>query len=398
MANLPLHHSDCRGSLKLFAACCLGINLLCWQAAGQGVSVASVNPVPASSVTNLAQVTVVFVQPVLGVHADDLILNGSSGTNVVGSGAVYTFSFSPPDAGNVQASWNGAHDITDLLGNRLNDLGANTTWNYTLIDNVPPTVTTIGPLPGSSLGHLTQVAVTFSEPVLGVDAADLLVNGVPATQVTGSGAGPYIFRFASPAPGTVQLSWAPNHGIHDLASSPNPFAGGNWSYTLHPGEFSGDVIINEFLATNISTNGLRDEDGELQPWIELYNRGASAVNLNGWSLTDDPTQPDMWLLPSVTLLPDQYLIIFASGKDRRPSDGGNLHANFKLSPGEQYLALFNANLPRDVATQFVPAYPQQRANISYGIYYGSFGYLTNASPRSANSGPVSFSGVVADPT
>src|SRR5947207_15957323 len=105
----------------------------------------------------------------------------------------------------------------------------------------------------------------------------------------------------------------------------------------------------------------------------------------------------MWLLVAVALAPNQYLILFASVKDRRPSDGGNLHANFKLSQGGQYLALFNANLPRDVATQFVPAYPQQRGNISYGLYASSFGYLTNASPGSANSGPVSFSGLVADP-
>src|SRR5262249_28293693 len=48
-------------------------------------------------------------------------------------------------------------------------------------------------------------------------------------------------------------------------------------------------------------------------------------------------------------------------------------------------------------TQFLPAYPQQRANISYGLYNGSFGYLTNASPGSANSGPVFFSSVVVDP-
>src|SRR6476646_9935046 len=129
MANLPLHRAHSRVSLKLFVAWCLAMVPLCWQTFGQGTSVASVNPVPASSVTNLAQVTVVFIEPVLGVHADDLILNGSSGTNVAGAGAVYTFIFSPPDPGNVQASWNGAHNITDLLGNRLNDLGANTTWN-----------------------------------------------------------------------------------------------------------------------------------------------------------------------------------------------------------------------------------------------------------------------------
>src|SRR4051794_7569771 len=112
MANLPLHRAHSRVSFKLFAGWWLAMVWLCWQAAGQGASVATVNPLPTTSVTNLALVTVVFVKPVLGVHGDDLILNGSSGTNVVGAGAVYAFSFSPPDAGNVQASWNGAHNIT----------------------------------------------------------------------------------------------------------------------------------------------------------------------------------------------------------------------------------------------------------------------------------------------
>jgi hypothetical protein len=393
-----LHQADSRALLRLFIAWWLGSILLGWQTFGQGVSVTSVSPIPSSTVTNLNQVTVVFIKPVLGVQAGDLLLNGSSGTNVVGSGATYTFSFSPPNPGVVEASWNGGHNITDLVGNRLNDLGANTTWLYTLTDKVPPMVTTVSPLSGASLGHLTQVSVTFSEPVAGVDAPDLLLNGIPAAQVTGAGAGPYTFGFASPQPGSVQVSWAPNQGIHDQASSPNPFAGGSWSYTLHPGEFDGPVIINEFLASNVSTNGLRDEDGQLQGWIELYNRGASAVNLNGWSLTDDPTQPDMWLLPAVTLLPGQYLVVFASGKDRRPTDGGNLHANFKLGATGQYLGLFDASLPRDVATQFIPAYPQQRPNISYGIYNGAFAYLSNASPGSANSGPIFLNGVVADPT
>ena len=193
------------------------------------------------------------------------------------------------------------------------------------------------------------------------------------------------------------MSWAVNHGIHDLAASPNAFGGGSWSYTLHPGEFSGNVVINEFLASNVRTNGLRDEDGDLEDWIELYNRGGTAVNLGGWSLTDDPEQPGLWVLPAVTLGPGQYLLVFASGKDRSPTNGGNLHANFKLSTSGQYLGLFNANFPREVATQFLPAYPEQRPDLAYGLYSDTFGYLTNPSPRVANSGPASFSGLAADP-
>ena len=95
------------------------------------------------------------------------MLNGSSGTNVTGSGAVYTFGFSPPSAGVVEASWNGGHNITDLSGNRLDDLGAGTVWEYTLMDTVAPAVSAINPVSGATLSHLTQIAVTFSEPVGG---------------------------------------------------------------------------------------------------------------------------------------------------------------------------------------------------------------------------------------
>ncbi len=383
---------------KLLLAGWVGMALTVWSVWGQGQSVAGVTPAAGSLVSNLTLVTVTFTKAVTGVHGEDLILNGSSGTNVTGSGAVYTFTFSPPSPGVVEASWNGGHNITDLSsGNRLDDLGANTLWEYTLIDTVAPAVTAITPGSGATLSHLTQIVVTFSEAVAGVDASDLLINGQAASQVSGQGAGPYTFVFAAPTPGTVPVSWAASHGIHDLAASPNAFGGGSWSYTLHPGEFSGNVVINEFLAANVSTNGLRDEDGDLEDWIELYNRSGTAVNLGGWSLTDDAEQPGLWVLPAVTVGPGQYLLVFASGKDRNPTNGGNLHANFKLSTSGQYLGLFNANFPREVATQFLPAYPEQRADIAYGLYDNTFGYLTNPSPRAANSGPAFFSGLAADP-
>ena len=35
----------------------------------------------------------------------------------------------------------------------------------------------------------------FDEPVQGVDARDLMANGVTAVSVTGIGAGPYLFYF-----------------------------------------------------------------------------------------------------------------------------------------------------------------------------------------------------------
>ena len=54
----------------------------------------------------------------------------------------------------------------------------------------------------ATITNLTSIQVTFSERVVGVDAADLLVNDVPATSVTGSGSN-YIFTVTQPPYGPV---------------------------------------------------------------------------------------------------------------------------------------------------------------------------------------------------
>src|SRR5262245_32209361 len=51
----------------------------------------------------------------------------------------------------------------------------------------PPTLQNVQPLPGT-VTALTQVIVTFSEPVTNVVATDLLANDDPASAVAGSGA------------------------------------------------------------------------------------------------------------------------------------------------------------------------------------------------------------------
>lgn len=325
------------------------------------------------------------------------MLKGVPATNVFGAGTTYTFSFESSAPGIIGSSWNATHHITDLAGNRFAETDSGATWQYTVVDTVAPTLAAVNPLPGSTVSRLMQVVVAFSEPVVGVDAFDLLVNGVPADSLAGSGAGPYTFGFAIPSPGVVIFSWAINPGIGDTAPVANNFRGGNWSYTLKPGEFSGDIVINEFLASNANTNGLRDEDGNLEDWIELYNRGAGAVNLGGWSLTDDASNPELWTFPPVTLESGHYLLVFASGKDRKPTGGENLHSNFKLGTHASYLGLFNADFPRQVATEFLPAYPRQRADVSYGLFGDGFRYSTNPTPGNANSGPAVFNGFASEP-
>src|SRR5690606_8693655 len=149
-------------------------------------------------------------------------------------------------------------------------------------DLTAPSIATITPLPGATLRRLEEVRVSFDEDVQGVDAADLLINGSPATSVSGDGAGPWVFTFPSPAPGVVEIDWSASAGITDLANPPNAFSGEPWTYTLDPDAPAAEVVIHEILA--VKNGGPRDEDGEESDYIELLNRGDAPVDLGGWSL------------------------------------------------------------------------------------------------------------------
>src|SRR5579862_2454849 len=74
------------------------------------------------------------------------------------------------------------------------------------------------------------------------------------------------------------------------------------------------VYISEFLAENRHT--VQDTDGDYPGWIELHNGGSGVVNLEGWFLSDTPTNLTKWHFPGVCILPGKYLVVFASGKGR----------------------------------------------------------------------------------
>ena len=88
----------------------------------------------------------------------------------------------------------------------------------------------------------------------------------------------------------------------------------------------------------------------------------------GWSLTDDRDVPNKWVFPSLILNPGEFILVYASEKDRRVAGGGNLlHANFKLNPFGEYLALLSPEFPPRAATEFTNQYPEQRKDYSYGL-------------------------------
>lgn len=154
----------------------------------------------------------------------------------------------------------------------------------------------------------------------------------------------------------------------------------------------GEPIISEFLAINDS--GLLDEDGAASDWIEIHNPGNEIVLLNGYHLTDDSTNLTKWTLPNLTLNPGEYLIVFASAKDRA-LPGSELHTNFSLSSNGEYLALVKPD-GFTIVTEFSPTYPDQRLDVSYGFdpVSANDSYFTTPTPGAANS--AGFSDFVGD--
>ena len=110
-----------------------------------------------------------------------------------------------------------------------------------------------------------------------------------------------------------------------------------YEYYSITGSFTpGDVVLNELMASNISTS--QDENGDFDDWIELFNTTEHSVSLSGLYLSDDLLNLTKWQLPAQTIAANDYLIIWAD------SDSQNsLHTNFKLSSSGETLFLADAN-------------------------------------------------------
>ena len=122
------------------------------------------------------------------------------------------------------------------------------------------------------------------------------------------------------------------------------------------------AFISEIMASN--ADSLDDEDGDSSDWIEIAVTCEEPLDLDGWFLTDDASFLTKWRFPAVTVVPAEYLIVFASDKDRRDA-GSELHTNFKLDGDGDYLALVAPD-GVTVVDEYAPAYPEQLTDVSYG--------------------------------
>ncbi|MDG2126071.1 MAG: CotH kinase family protein [Verrucomicrobiales bacterium] len=153
-----------------------------------------------------------------------------------------------------------------------------------------------------------------------------------------------------------------------------------------PATLPGASIISEVVTDNVTS--LADEDTDSPDWIELHNDGAEAVDLGGYFLSDDPDDLNKWELPTTQLPPAGHLVVFASGKNRRIT-GSELHTNFQLKNGGEFLALVAPD-GTTIVDSFAPEIPELSQDQSYGVQRVGDDWVTHyfatPTPGATNSG------------
>ena len=75
------------------------------------------------------------------------------------------------------------------------------------------------------------------------------------------------------------------------------------------------IVINEYSCANASSGGDPDFFGEFEDWVELYNTSGTALDLNGFYLSDKASNPTKFQIPgSIGIPPGGYLMVYASGR------------------------------------------------------------------------------------
>lgn len=164
-----------------------------------------------------------------------------------------------------------------------------------------------------------------------------------------------------------------------------PLAGAALHAAIADAQTVPDVVISEFMAANDNT--IVDNTGQFEDWIELHNTSASAIDLGGWTITDN--SESYVFDPGFTIAPAEYLVIFASGAPLR-STAGELHLPFKLSAGSDSLTLLDAASQLSQPAWPPPVgYPPQLSDVSYGVASGGqIRFFTSPTPGAANGGGV----------
>ena len=312
------------------------------------------------------------------VLADDVIQRHADAYNdIVRAPIISSFTAAPSTTfwpASAMLNWS----VQNALGVSIN--GSDVTALPSL--SVTPAVTTTYTLVATNAGGSSTSAVTVvvnPAPVINSFVANKGFGAAGET-ITLSWNATYGQTF-SVAPGIGDVTAETVDGVGNLSlqlaattvytlTVGSAFGSDTATYEVKVVQPANHPVISEFMADNNET--LSDEDGQFSDWIEIYNPTATPINLSGYCLTDNKSEPTLWPFPNVSLPAGGHLLVFASGKNR-VNPAATLHTSFQLDKAGEYLALVG---PGPVVLQAFDPYPAQRSDISYGVLGGDLSLVT----------------------
>lgn len=132
-----------------------------------------------------------------------------------------------------------------------------------------------------------------------------------------------------------------------------------------------DLWINELQPDNRS--GPRDQAGDRDPWVELFNAGTNRVSLDAFALSDSVNNLTRWRFPAgTTLAPGGWIVVWLDG-EAGEATATELHADFRLPPATGQLIL----------SQVSAAGPLALDSVRYGLVGAdrSVGLLPDGNPN-----------------
>lgn len=125
------------------------------------------------------------------------------------------------------------------------------------------------------------------------------------------------------------------HHIGNWASSaPTP---GHPNSVVRPLPLFPNLHLNEVQTLNLT--GPFDPTGSRGPWVELYHEDQVALSLDGFFLSDDPTDLTKWPFPSAAAMPAAgFRMVWLDGRDHLTT-ADNWHSGFLLAAPADTLTL-----------------------------------------------------------
>jgi len=122
------------------------------------------------------------------------------------------------------------------------------------------------------------------------------------------------------------------------------------------------LFINEWMAANQGVV-LDPADHDADDWFEIFNPNFEPINLQGFTLTDNPANPAKFVIPAGFTIPARgYLLVWADEETGQTQTNGHLHVNFRLAQSGESIGLYD---PAGRVVDLV-AFGPQAVNLSEG--------------------------------